>query len=96
MKCIWSFSFLFLLVVVQASAQTSYFFPKATSLDPAVPSPEKFLGYPIGSHYTRHDQIVAYFRELARVSNRVHVQTIGKTYEEREQIIATFTSAYLI
>ena len=73
--------------------QTSYFFPKATNFDPAIPSPEKFLGYAIGTHYTRHEQIVDYFRELARVSNRIHVQTIGKTYEEREQIIATITSA---
>jgi hypothetical protein len=86
-------SMLLLLTVWQLSAQTNYFFPKASLLDPAVPSPEKFLGYAVGSHYTRHDQIVAYFRELARVSNRVHVQTIGKTYEEREQVIATFTSA---
>lgn len=85
--------FLFaLLFALQAAAQNSYYFPKATSLDAAIPTPEKFLGYPIGSHYTRHEQIVDYFRELARVSNRIHVQTIGKTYEEREQIIATITS----
>jgi hypothetical protein len=82
-----------LFAVQIGSAQSNYFFPKATKLDPAVPSPEKFLGYGVGTHYTRHDQILAYFRELARVSNRVHVQTIGKTYEEREQIIVTFTSA---
>lgn len=80
------------LLPAASFAQTSYFFPKATSLDPNVPSPEKFLGYAIGSHYTRHEQIVDYFRELARVSNRLHVQSIGKTYEEREQIIATVTS----
>jgi len=92
MKRFHIFSLLFLFASFYSSAQNSYFFPKATALDPAVPSPEKFLGYPIGSHYTRHDQIVAYFRELARVTNRVHVQTIGKTYEEREQIVATFTS----
>lgn len=83
---------LLLLTSIPSIAQTSYFFPKATALDPRVPTPEKFLGYPIGTHYTRHDQIVAYFRELARTSNRVHVQSIGKTYEEREQIVATFTS----
>jgi len=90
--------YLFLLLtvvisVIQASAQRAYYFPKATSLDTTIPSPEKFLGYPIGSHYTRHDQLIAYFRELARVSNRIHVQSIGHTYEEREQIIATVTSA---
>ena len=83
---------IFLLFSTVLLGQTSYFFPKTTNFDPAVPSPEKFLGYPIGTHYTRHEQIVDYFRELARASNRIHVQTIGKTYEEREQIVATITS----
>jgi hypothetical protein len=82
-----------LLVVLQASAQNSYYFPKTSAtLDAKIPTPEQFLGYPIGSFYTRHEQVVAYFRELARVSNKVHVQVIGKTVENREQIIVTITS----
>lgn len=81
------------IIVLQASAQNSYYFPKAgATLDAKIPSPEQFLGYPIGSFYTRHEQVVAYFRELARVSNKVHVQVIGKTVENREQIIVTITS----
>lgn len=76
-----------------ASAQNSYYFPKTgASLDNNIPTPEKFLGYPIGSFYTRHDQVVAYFRELAKASNRIHVQVIGRTYENREQIIVTITA----
>lgn len=73
-------------------AQNKYFFPKATSLDNKIPTPEQFLGYPIGSYFTRHEQVLAYFRELAKVSSRVHVTSIGKTYEQREQIIVTITS----
>ncbi|MFT3936200.1 MAG: M14 family zinc carboxypeptidase [Chitinophagaceae bacterium] len=96
MKAIHKISILLLVAtLVSASfiyAQSNYYFPKATKLDASIPTPESFLGYAIGTHYTRHDQIVAYFRELQRVSNRVHVQSIGKTYEEREQIIVTFTS----
>ena len=75
-----------------ASAQTPYYFAGKGSFDPAIPTPEQFLGYPIGSHYTRHDEIIAYFKELARVSPKIHVQIIGKTYEERPQLIATITS----
>lgn len=78
--------------VQQSYAQNSYFFPKATALDSKIPTPEQFLGYPIGSYFTRIDQVNAYFKELARVSDRVHVQTIGKTYEQREQIIVTITA----
>jgi len=77
----------------QSAAQNSYFFPKATQLDTKIPTPEAFLGYPIGSYLTRHDQVVAYFRQLEKVSDRVHVESIGKTYEQREQVIVTITSA---
>jgi len=77
----------------QSAAQNSYFFPKATHLDTKIPTPEAFLGYPIGSYLTRHDQVVAYFRQLEKVSDRVHVESIGKTYEQREQVIVTITSA---
>lgn len=78
--------------ILSLKAQQSYFYPKTQNFDSKVPSPEQFLGYHIGTHYTRHDKIVAYFKELSKTSNRVHVQTIGKTYEEREQIIVTITS----
>jgi hypothetical protein len=76
----------------KSSAQNSYFFPKATSLDAKIPTPEQFLGYPIGTYFTRHEQVVAYFRQLEKVSDRVHVESLGKTYEQREQIIVTITA----
>ncbi|WP_139920270.1 M14 family zinc carboxypeptidase [Hymenobacter sp. DG01] len=77
-----------------AAAQNTYFFPAATatSFDPAVPTPEQFLGYPIGTHYTRTDQIVAYLRELDRVSDKVSFRVIGTTFEERPQVVATITA----
>ncbi|MDN5287967.1 MAG: hypothetical protein JWR38_4241 [Mucilaginibacter sp.] len=89
-----SFALVALLLSVSSylSAQNNYYFPKAGTLDNKIPSPEQFLGYPIGSFFTRHEQVVAYLRELARISDRVHVQTIGKTYEQREQIIVTVTA----
>ncbi|RFM29078.1 M14 family metallopeptidase [Deminuibacter soli] len=88
----WQLLLFTLLAAQGAFAQNSYFFPKAGALDSKIPSPEQFLGYPIGSFYTRHEQVVAYLRELARVSDRVHVQTIGRTYEQREQVIVTVTA----
>ncbi|MBX0292988.1 zinc carboxypeptidase [Hymenobacter sp. HSC-4F20] len=77
-----------------AAAQNTYFFPAApaASFDPAVPTPEQFLGYPIGTHYTRTDQIVAYLRELDRVSDKVSFRVIGTTFEERPQVVATITA----
>jgi len=84
---------LWLALQLQAGySQNAYFFGPAGPFDTRIPTPEQFLGYPIGSHYTRHDQLVAYLKELARLSDRVKLDVIGKTYEERQQIILTITT----
>ncbi|MEI9919398.1 MAG: M14 metallopeptidase family protein [Bacteroidota bacterium] len=68
------------------------FFPAGTSFDPAIPTPEQFLGYPVGDWHTRHDRIVEYFKELARLSPKAHFQIIGYTHEQRPQVVLTITS----
>ncbi len=73
-------------------AQSDYFFPAGQSFDPGIPSPEEFLGYPIGSFVTRQDRIVAYMQELARLSDRATYQSIGITYEHRFMPVLTVTS----
>lgn len=73
-------------------AQGSYFYSDTVQFDPAVPSPEEFLGYPIGSHHTRHDKIVSYMQKLAEVSDRAKIQKIGSTYEHRDLVVLTITS----
>ncbi|SKB67946.1 Zinc carboxypeptidase [Parapedobacter luteus] len=83
---------IFGLVIDGAVAQDSYYFPTA-QFDPSIPSPEAFLGYPIGSHYTRHDRIIAYFQELDRLSDKISVEIIGQSYEGRPLAVATITSA---
>ena len=62
-------------------------------VDTMVETPEQFLGYPIGSRYTRHDQLVAYFQELASRSDKISVREIGRSYESRPLLIATVTAA---
>ncbi|WP_251006574.1 M14 family zinc carboxypeptidase [Stenotrophomonas sp. ISL-67] len=81
------------LLAAPAFAQSAYFFPQGGDFDPAIPTPQQFLGYEIGSRYTRHDQLVAYFNELARHSDKIKVEQIGSSYEGRPLLIATVTSA---
>ncbi|WP_426804503.1 M14 family zinc carboxypeptidase [Stenotrophomonas sp. SrG] len=81
------------LLAAPAFAQSAYFFPQDGDFDPAIPTPQQFLGYEIGSRYTRHDQLVAYFNELARHSDKIKVEQIGSSYEGRPLLIATVTSA---
>ena len=74
-------------------AQQDYYFNDDASFDNDIPSPKEFLGYDIGSHYTRHDRIVSYFQNLAELSDKASFQIIGETYEHRPQVILTITSA---
>ncbi len=76
----------------KVQAQNEYYFPGETSFDASIPTPEEFLGYPIGSHYTRHDRIVDYYRELARISDKAEFQVIGESYQHRPQVVLTVTS----
>jgi len=75
-----------------ADAQTQYFFGEGDTFDPRIPTPAEFLGYEIGSHHTRHDQIVAYLKELDRLSDRASFQVIGRTFEHRPLVVLTVTS----
>jgi hypothetical protein len=56
---------------------------------PSVPSPQKFLGYVVGTpdRLTYAKDVHRYFRELAQASPRVRVWTMGTTEEGREQIL---------
>src|SRR5690625_5598130 len=73
-------------------AQNDYYFPDAGSFDPAIPTPEDFLGYEIGSHHTRYDRIVSYFQEMAKLSDRVRYQQNGYTVWHRPTIVMAISS----
>lgn len=74
------------------NAQDDYFFPRGQAFAPGIPSPEEFLGYPIGTFHTRQDRMIAYLQELARLSDKATYQSIGKTFEHRDMPVLTVTS----
>ena len=88
---VFSILFLFCLPLLN-EAQPNYYYPSAKNLNKNIPSPEEFLGYPIGSHHTRHDKIVEYIKTLDRLSDRFVVEEIGSTIGHRLQVVAKITS----
>lgn len=46
-------------------------------------SPDEFLGYELGSYFTRHHQVVDYFQMLEESSPQLKLQAYGKTNEGR-------------
>ncbi len=63
------------------------------SFDSKIPSPEEFLGYELGEEYTFHHQIMDYFRELAKVSDKITFHQYATSYEGRDLNYAVITSA---
>ena len=63
------------------------------SISQNLQSPEQFLGYKIGTHYTPHYKIVNYVRSVALARpDRVKVEKYGETNEGRELLLAYITS----
>lgn len=80
-----------LIIVISASAQ-DYFFKDKSPFNTNIPSPESFLGYPIGERHTRHDQIVAYLTKLAELSDKASIVTYGETHEHRKLVMLTIST----
>ena len=74
------FGLLFLLMAIRITAQNA-------------PSPDQFLGYALGTHYTPHYKVVAYFEAVAKaVPNMVKLEQYGLTNEGRPLLLATISS----
>jgi hypothetical protein len=63
-----------------------------TGLRAQIKSPDEFLGYPLGSRFTPHHQILAYFNYLAGADKDIRLISYGKTYENRELMVAVISS----
>lgn len=62
-------------------------------LSAQVQSPADFLGYEIGTQFSRHADVVRYFEHVAANSDLVTYQEYGKTNERRPLTYAVVTSA---
>jgi len=80
------------LVVLAAPAAAQHALGDGGSYDPAVPTPRQLLGYELGERFTPHHMIVRYVERLAAASPRVHVDTLGRTFEGREVLLVAVTS----
>jgi hypothetical protein len=55
-------------------------------------SPKEFLGYPLGTSFTRHQKVVDYFAHVAENSQLVQYHKYGETYEGRPLTYAVISS----
>ncbi len=90
------FTLLFLICFFNLSAQTktelSYYLPDGQNYDQSIPTPESVIGHQVGDWHITHDKLVFYMQALADASERITIETRGKTYEDRPLILLTITS----
>jgi len=54
-----------------------------------IPTPDEFLGYPLGSTFTYHHRIIQYFETLAKAKPaQMKLQSYGQTNERRPLMVA--------
>ena len=70
----------------------SYYLSETVTYDKNIPTPEQFFGFQVGEQHVSHDQLVAYMRELDRLSDRITLEVVGRSYEYRPLMILTITS----
>src|SRR6266849_803002 len=70
----------------------------AWSAGAAVPTPSSYFGHAIGADRTvlDWDKVVGYFQTLAKGSDRIRVEELGKTADGRPFIAATISDAATI
>ncbi|MGB5821156.1 MAG: M14 family zinc carboxypeptidase [Saonia sp.] len=76
----------FLLAFILLSA--NFFFAQELK------SPSEFLGYELGTRFTRHHEVVDYYEYLSEAAaDKVQLVTYGKTNEQRPLLLAYVSSA---
>ena len=58
----------------------------------SIQSPSEFLGYEIGSRFTRHHKVIAYFKYMSTALENVKLEKYGETNEHRP-LYVTFISS---
>lgn len=83
---------LFLSGMVQGQ-DLSYFLPDSVTYDPAIPKPKEVIFHEVGEWHVTHDRLVSYVKAIAAAApERVKMETMGFTYEQRPQVLLIITS----
>ena len=69
----------------------TYYLPDI-AYDQDITTPEEFLGHQVGEWHVTHDQLYFYMKQLASETDRIAINEIGKTHENRRLVNLIYTS----
>jgi hypothetical protein len=71
----------------------NYYLPGDVTYNPAIPKPKDIIFHEVGEWHVTHDRLVNYMKAIAAAApDRVKLETIGFTYEQRPQVLLIITS----
>ena len=84
-----------LFIQYSLSAQDlKYYLPDSVTYNPAIPKPKDVIYHEVGEWHVTHDRLVNYMKAIATAApDRVKLETMGLTYENRPQVLLIITSA---
>ena len=86
--------FCLLLIANCFNAQDlKYYLPDSVTYNPSIPKPKDIIYHEVGEWHITHDRLVNYMKAIAAAApDRVKLETMGLTYENRPQILLIITS----
>ncbi|WP_105166898.1 M14 metallopeptidase family protein [Pseudoalteromonas sp. T1lg23B] len=75
-----------------AAKPLDYYFSDSITFNQNIAKPSDVLGYEVGQWHVRHDQLVQYLKVLAQQSERINIETIGYSHEQRPLILLTISN----
>ena len=92
MKKLLLLSLLFIQYSVSAQ-DLKYYLPDSVTYNPAIPKPKDVIYHEVGEWHVTHDRLVNYMKAIAVAApDRVKLETMGLTYENRPQVLLIITS----
>ncbi len=90
-----SFFVLCLLLITNSilSQDLKYYLPDSITYNPSIPKPKDIIYHEVGEWHVTHDRLVNYMKAIAAAApDRVKLETMGFTYENRPQVLLIITS----
>ncbi len=86
--------FLFIICHSLFAQDLKYYLPDGVTYNPSIPKPKDIIYHEVGQWHVTHDRLVNYMKAIAAASpERVKLETMGFTYENRPQVLLIITSA---
>ena len=91
-KYLFALCLVFITITFKAQ-DLKYYLPDSVIYNPSIPKPKDIIYHEVGEWHVTHDRLANYMKAIATAApERVKLETMGFTYEQRPQVLLIITS----